>query len=118
MAFSTLFPDGNYDWIQPRIKRVYLHECAKHLFRYRDHRFGKHPRFRYFIMNMIMRHHAQNYLAVFVKKSLQDLPTTINELREHMDNIPQSHLADRLMHFGSTLKGTRSYWTKLIVMLN
>lgn len=34
------------------------------------------------------------------------------ELREHMENIPNSHLADRLMRFGATLRGTRSYWTK------
>lgn len=29
-----------------------------------------------------------------------------------MDNIPQSHLANRLMYFGSTLRGIRSYWMK------
>ena len=64
------------------------------------------------MMNMIMRHRAQNSLAVFVKKSLQDMPITINELQEHIENVPHSHLADRLMHFGITLRGTRSYWEK------
>ncbi|XP_059076593.1 uncharacterized protein LOC131875899 [Cryptomeria japonica] len=112
MAFPTLFPDGQCDWIEPQIRRVHLHEFVKHLLRYRDHRFGRHPRFRYYMMNMIMRHHAQNSSAVFVKKSLQEMPITINELREHMENIPHSHLVDRLMRFGTTLRGTRSYWAK------
>ena len=49
------------------------------------------------MMNMVMRHHAQNSSIVFAKKSLQDMPITINELREHMENVPHSHLADRLM---------------------
>ncbi|XP_059076868.1 uncharacterized protein LOC131031330 [Cryptomeria japonica] len=40
------------------------------------------------------------------------MPITINELRQHMENMPQSHLADRLMRFGTSLRGTRSYWAK------
>lgn len=45
------------------------------------------------------------------------MPITIQELREHMDNTPHSHLADRLMRFGTSLRGTRSYWTKCQVEL-
>ena len=40
MAFPTLFPNGRWDWIEPRLRRVYLHEFVKHLLRYRDHCFG------------------------------------------------------------------------------
>ncbi|XP_059064746.1 uncharacterized protein LOC131856825 [Cryptomeria japonica] len=112
MAFIALFPDGRCHWLEPRMRQVHLHEFVKHLLRYRDHRFGKHPRFRYFMMNMIMRHRAQNSSAAFAKRNLQDMPITINELRQHMENIPQSNLADRLIRFGTTLRGTRSYWAK------
>ncbi|XP_059070553.1 uncharacterized protein LOC131860191 [Cryptomeria japonica] len=112
MAFPTLFPDGRCDWLEPRMRRVHLHEFVKHLLRYRDHRFGQHPRFKYFMMNMIMRHRAQNSSAVFVKRGFHDMPITINELRQHMENMPQSHLANRLMRFGTSLRGTRSYWAK------
>ncbi|XP_059076947.1 uncharacterized protein LOC131876152 [Cryptomeria japonica] len=112
MAFPTLFPDGRCDWLEPRMRRVHLHEFVKHLLRYRDHRFGQHPRFKYFMMNMIMRHRAQNSSAIFVKRGFHDMPITINELRQHMENMPQSHLADRLMRFGTSLRGTRSYWAK------
>ena len=85
MAFSTLFPDGRCDWLEPRMKRVYLHEFYKHLIQYQDHHFGKYPRFRYFMTNMIMQHHAQSSSSVFVKRNLQYLPITINEL--HVYNL-------------------------------
>ncbi|XP_057831850.2 uncharacterized protein LOC131042550 [Cryptomeria japonica] len=122
MAFPTLFPDGWCDWLEPRMRRVHLHEFVKHLLRYKDHRFGQHSRFKYFMMNMIMRHRAQNSSTVFVKRSFQDMTITINELRQHMENTPHSHLAYKTMRFGNKLRGTRSYWAhwhaKLIDMLH
>lgn len=90
MAFPTLFLRGEVDWLQPRMRNVHLHEYAKHLLRYSDNRFGRHPRFRYFLHNIIMRHHAQASSTVFVKKNMADLPTTIDELREHLQNLPTS----------------------------
>ncbi|KAH9307260.1 hypothetical protein KI387_035171, partial [Taxus chinensis] len=45
-------------------------------------------------------------------KNLQDMPITINELREHMKNVPYSNLVDHLMRFRTLLRGTRSYWEK------
>ena len=83
MEFRSLFPKGEADWLQARERHVHLHEYAKHLLRYRDNRFGRHPRFRYSLLNIIMRHRAQASSAVFVKKNMTDLPTTMEELREH-----------------------------------
>ena len=40
------------------------------------------------------------------------MPITINELREHMENMPHNNLADRLMRFRKSLRGMRSYWEK------
>jgi hypothetical protein len=51
-------------------------------------------------------------VVVFVKRNLQDLPITINELREHMENMPHNNFVDRLMRFGTSLRGTRLYWAK------
>ena len=59
-----------------------------------------------------MRHRAQASSAVFVKKNMTELPTTVDELREHLQNLPNSKIVDRLMRFGHVLRGTRSYWTK------
>ena len=103
MTFPTLFPDGRCDWLEPRMKRVHLHEFGKHMIGYRDHYFGKRPKFKYFMTNMIMRHHAQSLAAIFVKRNLQDFPITINELREHMENMPHNNLVDRLMWLGIIL---------------
>jgi ATP-dependent DNA helicase PIF1 len=68
MAFPTLFPKGEANWLQLRMRNVHLHEYVKHLLRYCDNRFGRHPLFRYFLLNIIMRHHAQSSSIVFVKK--------------------------------------------------
>ena len=56
MAFPTLFPTGTTMLLQPRIHEVDMHEYALHLIRYHDNRFGQHPRFQYYIYNVIMHH--------------------------------------------------------------
>lgn len=84
MAFPSLFVDGKCDWLEPRLRRVHLHEFVKHLFRYKDNRFGIHPRFCYYMMNMIMRHQEHTSTTICVKRSLLKIPMTIHELREHM----------------------------------
>lgn len=38
--------------------------------------------------NMLMRHRAQTLVTIFMKRNLHDIPITINELREHIKNIP------------------------------
>ena len=80
MAFPALFPKGEADWLQPRMQNVHLHEYAKHLLRYRDNRFGMHPHFIYFLLNITMRHRAQDSSTAFVKKNISELPTTMEEL--------------------------------------
>lgn len=45
MAFPTLFPTGDANWLQPCICTVEIHEYELHLLRYYDQRFGSHPRF-------------------------------------------------------------------------
>ena len=44
-----------------------------------------------------MRHRAQASSAVFVKKNMTDLPTTMEELREHLKKFPDSRIGERLM---------------------
>jgi ATP-dependent DNA helicase PIF1 len=113
MDFPTLFPTGEADWLHPRICNIQLHEYGLHLLRFFDQRFGRHPRFHYFLLNMIMRHRSQATAAVFVKKNIHDnSPTTILDLRQQLIDLPDNKLVEHLMHFGSTLRGTRAYWTK------
>ena len=94
MAFPTKFPSGDADWLQPRISHVPLHEYALHLLRYFDQCFGKHPRFRYFLLNIIMCHCSQASVAIFVQKSMHEKdPTTIKYLRSLLCNLPEQKLA-------------------------
>ena len=82
----------------------HIHEYAKHLLRYHDNRFGRYPPFRYFLPNIIMRHRAQSSSVVFVKKNMTDLLTTMEELREHLKNIPESWLVEMVMRFWNYTK--------------
>ena len=104
MAFPTLFPIGEADWLHPRICNIQLHEYGLHLLRFFDQIFGRHPRFQYFLLNMIMRHCSQTTFAVFVKKNIHDnSPTTILELWQQLIDLPDNKLAEHLMRFGSIL---------------
>ena len=57
-AFPTLFPEGLADFLAPRQRMVTIANYCKHLMLYHDQRFSKHPRFRYFALNTVMRHRA------------------------------------------------------------
>jgi hypothetical protein len=60
-----------------------------------------------------MRHRSQATATVFVKKNIHDnSPTTIEALRQQLLDLPDNKLAEHLMRFGSSLRGTRAYWTK------
>ena len=71
MEFPTLFPMSIAYWLQPCLKIVHLQKYSLHPLNYCDHRFGKHPQFRYFLLNMIMRNRSQGTMFEFVKKTLK-----------------------------------------------
>ena len=105
MAFPTLFPMGNTNWFQPCLKDAHLHEYGLHLLKYCDQRFGKHPRFWYFVLNMIMRHRIQGTTIVFMKKHIEDgIPSTIEDLCKELYEFPNTKLAEQLMCFGSCIQ--------------
>ena len=62
--------------------------------------------------NMVIRHRAQNSTIIFAKRNHHEFPITINKLREHMENLSKSHLADKLMQFSMTVRATQSYKEK------
>ena len=55
-AFPALFPTGNADFLQNRIHSITRFDYFKYLMQYKDGRFARDPRFRYFALNTIMRH--------------------------------------------------------------
>ena len=54
MAFPTLYPTGRADFNCPRLRSVSLSDYARHLLCYHDGRFGRHPRWRFLIFNIII----------------------------------------------------------------
>ncbi|KAJ7914156.1 hypothetical protein B0H13DRAFT_1873230 [Mycena leptocephala] len=60
-AFPSLFPTGRADFTAVRETEVAMAEWAAHLMRYEDGRRAKHPRFRYWALNKIMRHEAKGH---------------------------------------------------------
>jgi ATP-dependent DNA helicase PIF1 len=55
MAFPTLYPTGLADFNAPRLRKVDLNDYARHLMCFSDGRFGRHPRWRFLVFNMLMR---------------------------------------------------------------
>jgi hypothetical protein len=54
-AFPTLYPWGIGDLNEPRIKEIKPAEYFKHLLVYKNGRFARHRRWRYFALNSLMR---------------------------------------------------------------
>ena len=72
-AFPTLFPFGKADLNYPRQHKVSFNDYFKYLFLYRDQRFAKDQRFRFFAMNSMMRWTALNVGNVYIKKNLASI---------------------------------------------
>ncbi|XP_059071828.1 uncharacterized protein LOC131055088 [Cryptomeria japonica] len=80
---------------------------------YHDNRFGQHPRFRYFILNILMRHRSQATTSIFFHKQLDDsMPITISDLRHKLKDLPDDKLADQLMCFTLSNRGTKPFWNQ------
>ncbi|GLJ15036.1 hypothetical protein SUGI_0245580 [Cryptomeria japonica] len=93
MAFPMLFPTSAALPLQTHPKHVHLHKYALHLIRFYDQRFGQHVRFRYFIYNLIMRHHSQQSTTVFIRTNIEEaFPSNLQALRECLQSTPDDHL--------------------------
>jgi ATP-dependent DNA helicase PIF1 len=108
MAFPTLYPTGVADFFVPRQRSVTLPQYAEHLMRYRDGRFAKHPRWRFYIFNIIMRQRARKVSGFYTSKqsglknlSREDLATAFQENKS---------LLQQVVRQGSSLTGTRPFW--------
>jgi hypothetical protein len=108
MAFPTLYPTGAADFNSPRLRRVDLGDYARHLLCFHDKRFGRHPRWRFLIFNILMRRKAAKAARFYVSKAsgLKDMD------REELTAALQadSHLIDQVVRQGSELTGTRPFW--------
>lgn len=109
LAFPTLYPTGDADFTVPRHRTVTIGNYFKHLMLYKDGRFSKHPRFRYFALNTEMRRRALESGRIYIRQHPEDARLTIEELRQLVDPVAFSN---RVLHFAATLRGTRPYWMR------
>lgn len=121
LAFPTLYPTGSADFLAPRIRPITIGNYYKHLMLYKDGRFAKHPRYRYFALNTEMRWRALQTGRIYVKQHPHDAQLTVDELRDMVGREGEI-FSNRVQHYGSTLRGTRQYWfrqrSRLIAMVD
>ena len=58
-AFPTLFPTGKGGFDEPRQHKVSEKDWANYLLQLHGGRFARHPHFRYWALNTIMRHETK-----------------------------------------------------------
>lgn len=75
---------------------------------YRDGRFAKDPRFRFFSMNTVLRHQALTLANVFVKDCTKD-DMTVEKLLEKITENP-GYLKNIMVYSGN-LRSTKPYWS-------
>ncbi|CAB4427787.1 unnamed protein product [Rhizophagus irregularis] len=84
-------------------------EYFKHLLWFKDGRFGRHSRWRYFALNSTMRWRALQEGKVYVRQNLSEKQLEVSDILEMISNGDQQ-LADRIMRYGEGLRGTRQFW--------
>jgi hypothetical protein len=108
MAFPTLYPTGQADFNTPRLRKVDLNDYAQHLMCFHDGRFGRHPRWRFFVFNILMRRKANSSARFSVSKASGLKDMTRDELTDAL--LSDEGLLPQIVRQGSHLNGTRPFW--------
>lgn len=111
MAFPTLFPTGAADFLGLQSNQVTIDNYITHLLKYDDGRFARHPRFRFFALNTEMQWRALQAGRIYTKQHPGDAQLTVDELRDMVGREGEA-LSNRVLHYASSLRGTRQYWFK------
>ena len=110
MAFPCLFPKGKGDYHVNRPRTcTALHDWAEHLLWYQDGRFAKHKVWKFVVHNMVMRKRALEQSRYFVDQQLGDPHMTVADLQERLAR-GDTTIANKLLYFGASLRGTSQYW--------
>lgn len=110
-AFPTLFPTGAADFLAPRPRKVTVGNYFKHLVMYKDGRFARHCRFRYFALNTEMRWRALQTGRIYVHQHPHDARLSVEELRDMVGRQGEA-FSNRVLHFATSLRGMQQYWMK------
>ena len=110
IAFPTLFPTAAADFSLRRDHKIHLHEWVKHLMWYRDSRFATHPRFRFFVLNIIFRHRSMQRGKYLFSRNISHHNMTIGQLKNALSQHNGPRLASDIVRCLKTVKATRPYW--------
>ena len=108
MAFPALFPEGTADLREPRQIKLTPSDYFQHLIKYKDGRFAKHPRFRFFAMNSSLRWAALQHGKICVQKNSELKNLNAAGIKEKLLKDP--NLIKNILCFNSSLRGTSAYW--------
>lgn len=115
-AFPTLFPTGAGDFLAPRERTVTVGNYFKHLMRFDEGRFARHPRFRYFALNSEMRWRALQAGRVYIKQHPKEARLSLDELKDIVQSGGEQ-FARKVLHYACNLRGTKQYWFKQRIRL-
>ena len=110
-AFPTLFPTGAGDFLGQRQVQATIGNYFKHLLQYDDGRFARHPRFHFFALNTEMQHRALQTGRVYVRQHPGDGQLSLDELQDMVGRQGEA-FSSRVLHYASSLGGTRQYWQR------
>ncbi|XP_053204723.1 uncharacterized protein LOC128389199 [Panonychus citri] len=106
-AFPKLFPYGKADLNAPRQHKVDANNYFKFLMVYRDGRFAKHPRFRFFAMNSVLRWQALSRSSILICQN-DFRNSSVEEVSRRLLEDPS--LRSSIMAFSGQLRSTTPYW--------
>ena len=78
---------------------------------FKDGRFARHPRFRYFALNTEMRWRALQAGRIYVRQHPHDAQLSVEELQDMVGREGEV-FSNRVLHYATSLRGTRHYWFK------
>ena len=109
-AFPTLFPKASADISHvdpncPRVKNVEYGEGLAHLMSLEDGRYARHPRFRYYVWNLLQRKRAAQTGRVFMRRDEEARAISAEELHELLAGGNRS-IENKLHYFARSLRGT------------
>ncbi|KAK3917474.1 3-phosphoshikimate 1-carboxyvinyltransferase [Frankliniella fusca] len=104
MAFPTLFPYGTGDYSMIDSKHLKLTDYVDYLMFYEDGRFARDERFRYFIMNSLMRWNSLKLGNIFIEKNEIFSNMTVLQLQEYIKQNPS--IANKIMFYANKIPKT------------
>lgn len=108
-AFPSLFAHGTADIRAPRDVTITLRECFQYLMYYKDGRFARDPRFRFFAMDTLLRKQALSQASYFTNKP-EIAALSISELESSILN--DSKFFNHVMPYVANVRSTRPYWNQ------